>query len=739
MLTDNTISKKHIIILLIIIILFHVLNLFPVFSGVMPNGGDTGTHFQLLQETVSSIKGQSWLDNNYNLGFPMFLYYTPLPYITLALLNIITFIPLLFLFKLSIFLFFIIFPLIIYKSSVIMEFTKLQSVCSAFTGLLISSSIGFGIEHRVMFDFGLYSQLWGIVFFPLAIAYVYQYLIKNQDHSLWKAIIFSFLTFSSHLLMGLLVGVTTIILLAANNKISKELIKKTLLYIILFFISVSYFIVPYFLNTDYYGGLSLDDPIRNNGYGISETIKLCATGKLLDYRSTNNLPVLTVFLGLGIIIFLFKKEYRDDKRLRFLFYAIIISLFFIAGKAAFSFIEYVPIIKNIQTFRFIILLHYAAIFIIGFMLSAVIGSIQKVIPKKRYVSIVPYLLLIIILSPAILDNVAAYKFHMKADINEDDNAYFKMINELKKLPDLGRVRIDAANFPKAISFVNSLPTFSNKPSIIGNGIGYHDTLSTFYSAFPDNLPFNHSKLFNVKYIVSREKEGNKYTIKETSSNNYFELGHARYFLYTAPKDSQGVNLVWSWSGLPKYNEYFIMSRDKNLAKKYTPVFVENYEGFIAKKIREDGVVGTVIEMTKAPVVKVQDKLMRADDFVKSLAIKEVDCGKVLEETAQKGYYTAKVDVKEEGCIVIIKVSYHPDWELKVNKTPVEKFPVSQNYIAVDIPKGQHEISAEFKVSLVRKVFIAISLLSLVLVWYITKKRSKNAESVKEKDNENKND
>ncbi|MBI3032509.1 YfhO family protein [Candidatus Woesearchaeota archaeon] len=729
------ISKKQVIIILSLVTLFHLINVIGVFKGAMPNGGDTGTHYQLLQETVRSLKGEPWWDNAYQLGFPMFLFYAPLPYLAVGLVHIITFIPLLFLFKLSILLFFLSFPLIIYQSARLFNFTKLHAVIAAAISLLFSSEFGFGIEHRVMFDFGLYSQLWGLLFLPLALGYSYQYFIESKPEFLWKTLLFSFLTFTSHLFLGIILILAMGILILAGHKITKELMKKSLLFGIVFLISISFFVIPYLINKEYYGGLNLDDPLRNNGYGITETLKFFITGKLFDYRSVVNISILTLLVLGSLILFTLKKEHRQDSRLRFLIYCLLISLFFIAGKKSFNFINYIPIINELQTFRFIALLHFSAIFLVSWLVTLMFNFTQGRI-AKTLVRYTMYLILIIILLLPYIDNIYAYTFHTTPDITFNSDNYFEIAEQLKALPDNGRIKIDITNMPRAITFINSFPVFTNKAQTNGNGIGYHDSLNTYYLGFPKNFPFNYSKLFNIQYQLERDNATKKYVIKPEASDNYIELGHARYVLYTTPKEARGINLLWSWSGLPLYNEYFIISKNPEVVEKYIEVNIKENKEFVVKTINPEGKSTTSIQMDKAPLVKLHDEVKRGDGFIKSLKKDIRDCGDVITETATKGHYTAEIEAVRDDCLVILKATYHPDWEAKIDGNKTKTYEVSPSYIAIDAPRGKHTVVFTFKISWLRKALIMISLLSLVLTYWILRKKepTKNGQHGKEKNN-----
>ena len=62
-------------------------------------------------------------------------------------------------------------------------------------------------------------------------------------------------------------------------------------------------------------------------------------------------------------------------------------------------------------------------------------------------------------------------------------------------------------------------------------------------------------------------------------------------------------------------------------------------------------------------------------------------------------YKAQVEVKEVcgNCIVVLKQSYHPNWQVRLNGEKVRTFPVFPFYIGVEVEKtGKYEVLAEYK-------------------------------------------
>ena len=769
-------------VLLIITIIFHAVFAAKLFTGFIPNGGDTPSHYELLQQTVEGIKGNNFWDENYFLGFPMFIYYGFFPYVLLGLLHIITTLPLMMLFKTSMFLVFILFPLAVYKGSKLLDFREEISVIAAIFSLFLTSITSFGIEYKTMFDIGLYAQWISMVFFPLAVGYAYQYLYKFNNlnntnsssqnkkiylnSSLAKAVSCIFLTFSSHIVMGF-IAVSTIPLMVIaghtknndenNKKSNQNILKKFLIITLLIIITTSYFLVPYFAFNDYYGGFKLDNLERQNGYGFVKTISYFLTGKFFDYRTIARIPETTsglyipiltylTMLGAGICIWklTIKKKERtnensnnnennknDYNNMKFLLYCLGASVIIIMGKTTFGFFEYIPFLNSLQPFRYIVLLHFTAILLIAIAIYGMIEQIKKEVITKIVITdltaknsekIKPYvgiIITVLFLIPLLFSFSSAYTHSVNPDLVENTE-YVSFMEKFKEKEELkGRIFVNKNKFEEFSSYYNIVPVLSQQPLTRGKGIGYHDTVSAFYLYFPIEIDTDsYFRLFGVNTII--EKTDTSYKIIK-KNGKYFEFGNAVEKI----QYSRNINLIWLWSKLAEENRYII-----NVMDGKEGLSVEDNNDFITKIKKELGEEVVKKDENKYPYIINRNKTnVRADEFFAELETtareaNESDeikksCGDVRSEQFKNGKYFASTAVTTtEKCLLVLKISYHPQWKAFVDNKREEILHISPNFIGVYVPSGNHDIKFQYYVWKPIWILLIVSIIVMIcLFWF----------------------
>jgi uncharacterized membrane protein YfhO len=62
------------------------------------------------------------------------------------------------------------------------------------------------------------------------------------------------------------------------------------------------------------------------------------------------------------------------------------------------------------------------------------------------------------------------------------------------------------------------------------------------------------------------------------------------------------------------------------------------------------------------------------------------CGSILNENRTLNYYEATVRTNR-SCLLLFKMSYHPDWHVEVNGNERTIYPVSPSFMAVPLKKG----------------------------------------------------
>jgi hypothetical protein len=198
---------------------FNLWRLFPETTGGGIPSNDTLLHLKLIESAVDAIThGRDITDpwQSMSLGFPVFHHYQHLPHVLVALTHIITFkvFPLIDMIRWTTYLLLSLFPLSMYWSLRRFSFDPLTCAMGGLLASLIGIDLqlsslgmwwpawgGFDYANYTFIGYGLYTQLWGMVLLPLALAFGYQ-TIKTGQGYFWATVLLS-ATLMSHLNNGI--------------------------------------------------------------------------------------------------------------------------------------------------------------------------------------------------------------------------------------------------------------------------------------------------------------------------------------------------------------------------------------------------------------------------------------------------------------------------------------------------------------------------------------------------------
>lgn len=715
-------NKKYIYGILTIIILFNLFFTKGILEEGFPNGGDTIGHYDLLVNTIDVLKiffstGELRLWNpDYYFGFPMFFFYAPLPYVFLASLSLVTTIEALLLLKISMLLLFSFFPLVMYIAARLMELDEKFSLCIAFFSTSLSSATVFGMEYYAFFATGLFSQLCATVLFPFAFAFSYRYFVLKKGTAFYP-VFFLFLTFISHLLLGLLAGITIAFIFLLSlffQKERKQLLKNGALVFLFFFLSISFFVVPYFLNQDYFGDITSDLQKKEQGYGFVQTLMLLLDGKLVDYSfSFSRLPVLTVLVFLGIFISFLWKEFLEKYRIFsiFLFITFLFSLTALAGKASFPLLDKIPMLANIQTFRFIFLFHFVSLFYIGIALWWLWTVSEHW--KKQYLL---FLLLLLLALPIMYERMQTFReFSITHNLSQDSE-YWQIINALKENPSDMRMYIQSStglfDHPQQLQ---ALPLLTGNPIFVSTSIGAHDSLSAYYAELPVSSEL--ADLFAVDFLI-RGTANNITLSTAQEATGYFSVVSVPFAVPVPARDARELIIAWLLSNASIAGHYLEIETERSILL----MDIREKDNFLA--FTESGTdfahhISGQILFDNAPTITVQldgasfetSSYDYFQEYASSHSIRR--CGEIGEEHHARGYYTATVSVFEEDCFVLFKMSYHPEWKVSVDGNQEQLRMLSPAFMGVAIPLGVHDVVFSYEVFWWRIMLGILGIVSLV--------------------------
>jgi hypothetical protein len=720
-------KNKQIYIILAIILLFNLIFISPILKPGIPEGGDTATHYELMLSTQDVIKTffqegeiRSW-DPNYHAGFPMFYFYPPLIYLLMALVGFI--LPTLLTFKLTIVLITLLIPISVYFAAKLFGLEDRTAIIAAILSTLPSSIMGFGFETSTILRFGLFSHYSSLLFLPLALAFTYKFITtKENKNYLPFALLFITLSFFTGILTGFMVSIISILMIITFSKkqfTKKQLIikiKKYAILMILCFISILFLAIPYITNSDYYVGQPFDSTDRQEGYGLN-TLTLFLKGDLLDYSDFFRIPILTILTTIGIILFFAIKEFRNNKLHRFFILSLSLSLFFIIGKRIFTFLDYFPIINTLQTFRFILVFQFFAILIAAIAITWIIDTISKKIKKDRFIVFI--IIILILTTPLFIERALFYNEKIDNFIIDESSDYFATIEQIKNSENKGRIYINIEETGGSIALYHSIPFLTNKPILLGYGLGTHDSLTRYYTGFPLGPGSNFENLFNVEFNL----DGN-YNILNTTNKGYFDLVKARLILREDIINSRDINIAWLMTHLSEINEHFVISetyQEDNI--NYLDI-INTSQAFVIQIEDDKGIVTHKINTKYAPFVDITSPAgeYEINSFLlfNSLQLEKAYCGEIIQEETSRGLYKATVNVEDQTCFIMLKTSAHPNWKAYVDNTEQDWVMLNPSFMGVKVTQGQHDIEFKYTDNK-RPLLILLGILVIVLVFYFNKK------------------
>jgi hypothetical protein len=728
-------QQKYIIYgLLAILILFNVY-LYRNELTVTSDPNDNNFHYALIDESKIIWKNifsgktspfsiiDSW-NERWAEGYPLSLYYSHLPQAVFSLISFVVPIPT---FNFFVFLrtfLLVLLPVTFFIGTQIMGFSLPTALITAFFAQSVFTDGLYGIDATSYLwrGWGLTAQLLAVFFLPLAFAYSIDYLENKKN--LGKAILFNFIVAQAHfgMLYLLLIAYPVYWLITSIHIIEGKTLldilktgKRVLTLVLLIFLSLSYFIIPFFL-TSAYRNFSYWDPIwKFDSLGVTHILKLLLNGELFDF---NRFPFMTLSVIFGLLLSL-----RSSNKLR-QFLGVIFIVYFILylGKDVLGpFIKIIPGLNEYHLHRVIVMVQF-----IGFMIAA--DLITNLFQNKHFVkniNKIPLLLGVMLIvgitiyqieKPIIKyvkDNDAWIKVSNE-NFQKDIDSYEKIINTLKRLPKarvyagrpgnwgntfkIGDAQVYMALSKDGFSTIGFLPQSwspnSDSEQFFDEGnIRHYELYNVGYLVFPSDR--NQAPKF-AKLVV----KAGRYSLYRVKTDGWFGIGQTN--LNVIAKKTDLLNIVHLW-----ISSYPFLNKDY-------PSINRNKEKLLNN--------GWNDKMTDLNTYNENLNIYKINPFTKSEEFK-VSMYNKQEKKINNGYQI-NFDLKEDckNCIVFLRQTYHPFWKIYLNDKKISAFPVFPYFIGLPVDKaGNYKIEAIYQPSTIKYLLIFLSV--IIFIIYFKKLRN----------------
>ena len=699
--------------LVLLAVVFNAVFLWAEFGISTYDPNDAALHLTSTQQTSLAIHQNldptDYWFNQIELGFPLFQFYQNLPNVILAELDRVTsaFISLPRLFDLSIYLLLLLVPVSMYWAMRRFEFGYLSAGISALLITLITTNNLLGIEYTsyIWRGHALYTQLWAIFFFPLALAEVYRAL-KGNGSWFW-AVLLSASVLLSHLIYGYILLISAVLFIFLDPRLSEiySRFKKSIFFFLFTGTVTSYFFVSLLSNLTYLNRSRFMDPVYYSSYPASTILKWLVTGDLFDY---GRLPCITLLFFISLIIIVKNRLWCDEK------YRLLLVLTFFWLLIYFGPATYGSIIETLMPFghsmyfnRFIAGFQFGAVMIIGAGLPLVWEYIKELTKNFRFSSKLPVIIgiiFMIVLIPVFLERIHYYDLNTQWK-NQEQVAISSKSQEITDIKNT----------------LNSLPpgrVYAGSPWDFGDYALYKIGFSQIYSLFPtlgldsitysysplplssdiqilfDNTRLDEYNLYNVRYVLlakswtpafyyTKIKSFTDYDLYQVPTTGYFDLVDVPAVFYGDHSDFYYPNYQWLYSILPlqKQNPMIILE-DKSLATA---------QGL--------------------PLYSFQNV---TPEVLASLSLNQSSGGGIVNESVLPNEYRAEFTVTR-NCYLMLKTNYHPGWAVTVDSKKVSPVMLTPGFIGVPVTPGTHVADFVYHPSPTRSLLFWAGILVLALL------------------------
>lgn len=679
-------------------------------------GDDNSSHFAVIYALAQMLKaGQTDLFfDQVNLGVPLFLSYHPFSASLMAVISALTMCcssPL-FQFKLSIVAGWMLMPWTWYIGSRWLGLPRFVALVMGLLILGIQDPFDYGMTFESLAFKGLYAQMFGMLFFPLAVGSIYKRLLLKEG-SLFGPVFWLTLTFLSHVFFGLYAGIATLLFLFISKEGEWLRLAQLLLIYALTFALISFWALPLLQHKAHVGGLPFKTMIHN-GLPWQKLLSLFLSGKIFDQ---GRLPWLSVLAAGGLILVLVRDHRQLIGRWTLLLF-LVTMLFFLGRTNLGTYYSYIPLHTELNVMRYISGVHVCGVLFASLALYFVwkwLFDWLVVLLAPEAATTMLVLLLCVGASVHLYDRHKHINKRLRIFPVTKEKPYQAVRRYLAR-KSRGRFLVDSLLGTKNHFHRDLLPALAKKPQLHSYGMTFHATHANY---FLESFAYNpiYYRLYNVGTLVTKTK-----LLAIPSKGLTKALQRPPYTLY----HTNAGGGYFDWVQLP----LALSAEGKSPLKQLRPttkgilydMYARRMLPFYQNKahpIQSD----FALHIGKDGIIQLLDKgkdlarTMTRSSFLKRLyrrTPKKLQAA-VLRESHRGNWYKAHVQVSQKEAWLLLKVNYFPYWHATIDGKEVRIQHVAPTMMAVRVPQGTHRVTFAYKNPTWQKALALLSLLVL-LIW-----------------------
>jgi hypothetical protein len=632
-----------------------------------------------------------------SLGASRFHHYQSLPHIITAYLSIVfgsaTF-------RWVLYLLLCFWPVAVYWGGRMLERGRWESAAAAIIAPLLVSFPGLGYEYGsyVWRGSGTWTQLWGMWALPLTIGLTWRAVTRRR--SLALAALALGLTIAFHLLTGYLAVLCVGLWLLLKPSLFRQRILRALIVIAGGLAVSSFMLVP--LLTDKAWAVQ-DEFSRGHvfydSFGARKVLAWLFTGGLFD---AGRLPVITIFVGVGLFVAIMRWRSDEGARAIVAFGLLSLALFF--GRPTLGpILKILPGSSDLFLRRYLFGVHLAGIYLAGlggvWVVRLGIHAARRYLPriKPAVAAVAVAGLVLLLLTPAWIERSSYERTDsrwMSEQVVYDQTRGTAFSSLVQRARSMGGGRIFAGKRHPGHDtvLIGQVPGYAALLNNDGDGVGF--TRPTWSLMSPAEYRFEpanpaYYSLFGIRYVIT--------------------TGSTKPFDGATLVTSDGPFTLWQLPG----NGYV------QVVDTIAPIAADRTDlGQMAGSILGSDLIGTRTQIPTLPTVtyagsKAGTPSLGPND---APATPAGIVGSVSADPAD-GKFSAQVSA-DRASVVLLKASFDPRWTATVDgvAAPVEM--VAPGLVGVPVQAGSHEV--RFTYGAYPRYWLwalvaALALLSLALV------------------------
>lgn len=663
------------------------INLLPELTVPTPNVNDDSVHFLFIQNASNALSsGQNVFDHwdpQFETGVPQFLYYQHLPALAVVAIQRLSFgfLDLLTTFNLVRYVLMVAFPLTVFVSMRTFGFSTVAAALAAAASTLLSGNFRYGFEYDsyTFRGFGLFTQLWAMHLSFLTVASVYAAI--HRGRRLWLAALLLGILVLTHVLYAYMVAIAVLVI--GIWGISRANLRDRFIRLAViggFALAISaYMWWPFLTQTAFLNATPYLQRDKYDSFGANSILSWLVSGDFLDHGRP---PVLTFFLGVGIVAAILSRT-----RLALVTLALfVVWLVLYFGRPTLGpILDLLPLHASLLLHRFAGAVDLAVIALIGIG-GAAIWPLYR--PQASAIRLGgAALVMACLLAPAIVERTQFFAYNTELK----DRTSFAVAVDTDSTAIIDKIE----TLPKGRVFAGLQATYG-KAMALGD-VYFYNLLA--YHGIESLAPPNESYSLNSDYI---------WDFNDRSQAD-FDLWNVRYLI--APT---GRDVAPFLTPLLKTTRYTLYQAPTNGYAEYVELVARRAvatqtELFASNLAWERG------DTLPAARQYIRYDYPSASPVVGAAAVPGCpDGGSTDYELLQPGKINLVVSCSAASTLVI-KTTYHPNWKVVVDGTPVDTFMVSPSFIGISMPAGTHTVDAVYEATPIKLPLQVIGLLALVLL------------------------